>query len=350
MALTIVTGVPGAGKTLFTLDRIKRENIPEKGQKARPVFVFNIPELDYQFFGAQELKDPDKWFELPEGSIIVFDEAQQVFPQRSAGNAVPDKCQHFSTHRHRGYDIFIVTQDASNVDAFIRRMCGRHFHVGRILNREVATVYEFDHFESMPTGYHEKKAAVSVTPWKFPKRLFDRYRSATLHTYKARTPWRLVALPIMGVASISLLVWAIFSISDRADSFDASASAVEDSDPAVLRSFGSGVVHPGIVNSLSGYVSSFQPVVPGVLHTAPAYQEVIEVKSFPKPICIILGDSLDASRSQCRCYTQQVTDYETSENFCRHWARKGFFDFTRADVAPETGGRTGAQPGRPSGG
>jgi KaiC/GvpD/RAD55 family RecA-like ATPase len=66
----IHTGQPGAGKTLFTLDtvrkRAKREN--------RPVFYHGIelqkPEL---FEGWQLLEDPKRWMDCPDGAIIVHD-------------------------------------------------------------------------------------------------------------------------------------------------------------------------------------------------------------------------------------------------------------------------------------
>ena len=58
--LTIVTGVPGGGKTLHTLQRLLDEFKPAKGEEKRPIFVNGVPDLNYEHFDADELVDPEK--------------------------------------------------------------------------------------------------------------------------------------------------------------------------------------------------------------------------------------------------------------------------------------------------
>lgn len=76
------TGLPGAGKTLMTLaevrERASREN--------RPVFYAGIEILKPEEFpGWLVMDDPAKWYECPDGAIIVHDECQTLY--RPRGNA-----------------------------------------------------------------------------------------------------------------------------------------------------------------------------------------------------------------------------------------------------------------------
>jgi zona occludens toxin len=351
--LTLITGTPGAGKTLFTLHRVVKESIPEKGQQRRPIFFHNVADVDYQFFHARNLEDATKWWDCPDGSLIVFDEAQFAFPQRTK-DSKPDYVEKFSTHRHKGFDIFITTQDPMNVDVFIRRMCGRHFHITRILGREAATVYEYDKYQSDPTGFREKKEAVSVTPWKYPKKLYDRYKSATQHTHKARTPWRLYALPLIALGVVGL-GWLTFQNIKKRATGPSSAEVQEaiEAGDYVTRDIESGEwklaqVGPDgeIVLTRDQWLDMYRPVVPGVLHTAPAYQQLAIPEVFPKPLCILFERKRDDERMACRCYTQQITEYATDEKFCRYWAQKGWFDPTRSeDSDGAAGGGSAAPPG-----
>jgi len=322
--LTIITGVPGSGKTLFTLSLVRKETRPEKGQTRRPILFHNVSDVDYQYFHANSLQDPDTWYNSPDGSLIVFDEAQYVFPQRKKDDK-PKKVEEFSVHRHKGFDIFIVTQDPMNVDVFIRRMCGRHFHVQRILGRERSTVYEYDHYQADPTGYHEKKQAISKIPFKFPKDLYQRYKSATVHTVKKRTPLRLILLPLLLVFVIFLIVYAIHRIKNRADHLEEQATPSQAAGTVSNVTRGAGAA-PG-VTPMEYFISMYKPVMPGVLHTAPIYQGLIEPQTYPKPLCILYQENpWDKPDGSCKCVTQQHTVYETTEQNCRYWAIYGFFD------------------------
>ena len=83
----------------FFLDSAEKDQITIESLKQ-----FN---LDFRHF-----KEPALWFELPRNSIIIIDECQQTFPVRPVGAKVPLHCSEFETHRHKGWDIHLVTQDA----------------------------------------------------------------------------------------------------------------------------------------------------------------------------------------------------------------------------------------------
>lgn len=79
--IELITGQPGAGKTLFALTRIE-----ERARKeGRPVFYSGIKDLALPWTEI----DPEKWTECPPGSIIVIDECQRVLRPRMHGAKVP---------------------------------------------------------------------------------------------------------------------------------------------------------------------------------------------------------------------------------------------------------------------
>ena len=340
--LTIVTGTPGAGKSLFTLWKIKKEFRDDVDpSEQREIYVNGIPELDYEYFGADELVDPEKWYELPEGSIVVIDEAQRIFPQRPPSIPVPNKCRQFETHRHRGFDVFVTTQDATTLDVHLRKLAGRHFHIKRTLGQEVATVYEYDQYQKDPTDHFTKKESVSQAPWKYPKELYEKYKSATLHTVKKRYPLKLFIIPVALLCIFLLGKLAFNTLMEDKEVIEAAGDQVE-SDSGMP----GGILEKMAAFDITAYISQFKPTVPGLEHSAPVYQKLFKARTFPKPYCIIYQKSHEGPIDEaCMCKTQQGTAYDTADSNCRYWAHNGFFDPTRDERKGEQGRRPNAQAG-----
>lgn len=124
MAITLITGLPGHGKGLYSLDIV---NKLEKSS-GRPVYYHNVKDLNLKW---HQLDKPQEWVNCPEGSIILLDEAWQSFPLRPNAQIPPDFVAQLATHRHKGYDIFIVTQQPTQLDTFVRKLIDKHFHVVR---------------------------------------------------------------------------------------------------------------------------------------------------------------------------------------------------------------------------
>ena len=124
MAVILVTGVPGAGKTSLTLQALLDEQLKELQEAGRPIYtsidltpealerygiqhLFDVlgPALDYNPANPDRKRfDVSKIHELPTGAYIVIDEAQFVFPTRGPGSKTPPHVAAFETHRHRGHD------------------------------------------------------------------------------------------------------------------------------------------------------------------------------------------------------------------------------------------------------
>jgi zona occludens toxin len=129
---------------------------------------------------------PTLWFELPRNSIIVVDECQQTFPPRPVGAKVPLHCSEFETHRHKGFDIHLVTQDAKLLDNHVRRLTGRHIHFFNPFASKRITRYQSDKVFD-PDDFFAKKAASKSVP-KRDSKFYGLYWSADVHTHKSTFP------------------------------------------------------------------------------------------------------------------------------------------------------------------
>ncbi|MEO1079214.1 MAG: hypothetical protein AAFY29_06660 [Pseudomonadota bacterium] len=93
---------------------------------------------------------------------------------------------------------------------------------------------------------------------------------------------------------------------------------------------GSVVRDPALVLDQAAYIKSWEPRIPNLPHTAPVYDSLTEVKTFPKPNCIYSHRTAD-----CSCYTQQATPMEVDYEFCRSIVDNGWFNPYREDPVYE---------------
>jgi hypothetical protein len=103
--INLSTGLPGAGKTLFTIAFVKELADKEK----RPVFYSGITDLALDW---QEI-DAEKWMDAPDGALIVIDECQRIFRPRGSAAKVPEYVSALETHRHKGLDLFLISEAAA---------------------------------------------------------------------------------------------------------------------------------------------------------------------------------------------------------------------------------------------
>jgi zona occludens toxin len=320
--ITLITGLPGHGKTLYTLTMLKAMAEKEK----REVFYSGVKDLmlPWTEFKAEE------WPSLPDGSMILIDEAQFVFPKKPNGSALPDFYKLLATHRHSGKDIFLITQDGALVDNFVRKLVDRHLHVVRKFGMERATIYEFQGAQTAPTSAGARSAAVT-SKWSYPKSSYGFYKSAELHTVKRRIPVKVVLAMVFVVGMIFLGWFSLKRFQARAHKDEVSSSASAPVGPA-----GPAGVPPGgysaagekpfdPVADAKRYVAMNTPRVVGLPHTAPKYDEQTKPTRVPVPaMCIEF-------KGTCQCKTQQATPMDVPDGMCRSFARNGFFE----DFDPE---------------
>lgn len=197
--IIFVTGLPGHGKTLFTLAEIHKEHAGK-----RPIWYVSKEAVDSPGAGIAGLNlddwepfdDPLKWWDCPDGAVIVIDECQYCFPRRgNAKGKEPDYISAFAEHRKKGFDIYLITQDAKNVDHFVRRLANKHVHYWRPFGASRSTRWEFPRLVD-PFDKFQQKEATSKTLVKQPRDFFSAYASANVHTVKPSIPKKLFLLPL----------------------------------------------------------------------------------------------------------------------------------------------------------
>ncbi|MFC4158448.1 zonular occludens toxin domain-containing protein [Chitinimonas lacunae] len=323
--ITLFTGIPGAGKTLFMLHHAKRRADAEN----RPVYYDGVNEcaLDWEM-----LDDPKEWFKLPVGSIIVIDECQRIFGRRKAGANVPDFISEFETHRHRGYDIYLTTQGIHLIDAHLKPLIGQHFHITRFFggfNR--AKAYEWPRIGD-PAKPSELTAAQEHR-WAYPKEVFNWYKSSELHTYKINIPKKFYILPaaVLGVIFLTYKADSILSKFGGAESENPEnkkGSVISDNN--ILASSMSSSA-PAQLMTREQYLASREPRIVGFPATAPAYDKITTPVSAPRPAACM------ATKTRCSCYTQQGTLMpDMPIGVCVQIAHNGYFDDTQRDPMPAT--------------
>lgn len=348
--ITFITGLPGHGKTLYTLwtiEKLRKETgravyscaMHPPDAEHPEVWISQIPELTLPW---NYLENPREWESCPPNSIVVIDEAQFLFPTRSHKDKAPEFVERLAVHRHSGIDIVLLTQDAMNVDHFVRRLAGRHVHLERKFGTHRSRVFDWPTVQKQGDYFARKQAATSW--FKFPKEAFEWYQSTQQDTVKSSFPWvkvgglasLVVVLIVVVVATIRFVVgWDARSKSHTAMYADAGQTFSVDS-----------LGPPGRRPSADPWQGdSLVPRLEGFAHTAAFYDSLMVPVAFPR----ISGCSrydIDGVTT-CECTSQQGTILPLSVFQCIQVMRKGWFDFTRENQAPQL--RSTVQPLAPGG-
>ncbi|MHA4871603.1 zonular occludens toxin domain-containing protein [Duganella sp. PWIR1] len=309
--IELITGLPGNGKTLYTISTVKK--IAESENRA--VYYAGIPELTLDWIPI----DPTKWMEAPPNSIIVIDEAQKIFRNRSLGTQPGKHVTDLETHRHLGIDLFLLTQHPSLIDPAIRRLAGRHRHMVRVWGMAVSTVHKWDAVKDNPD---KSRTDSEKTKWAFDKSVYQYYKSADVHTMKRTIPGRVKLLAGCVVVLIGVGFYMKNRIEERTHPDQLLASGASPSSSvgktdAVDRAPVPDKFDPK--QDMQRYVQMSTPRIEGLPQTAPKYDELTKPTRVPVPAaCIQVAD-------KCRCFSQQGTSLDVKYSMCIEFARNGFF-------------------------
>lgn len=195
--ITLITGVPGSGKTLYTV--AQADKLVRSGRR---VLVDGIRDLAIDHVQVDEAW-VRKWYEnVQPNDVVIIDEVQRYWPPVSISTKSTEDIEKLHVHRHLGVDFIVITQHPNRMNKVIRDLVGRHVHVRRMLGLQKAMLYEWDSARN-PQG--NLKDAVK-TWWSYPKNVFALYTSAELHTKpKAVVPKALFVIPV------ALLVGGFFA-------------------------------------------------------------------------------------------------------------------------------------------
>ena len=303
--ITLITGQPGAGKTLHTLWKVKA--LAEK--EGRDVFYNGITDLKLPW---AELVDATKWHELPTGAIIVLDECQRTFRTRSNGSTVPEHVSQLETHRHKGYDIFLITQHPMIIDGNVRRLVGTHIHVMRRFGGSSAVVHEWNGVKEQCDK--NRKDSQSKT-WNYPKEVYDYYKSAELHTHKRKIPNAVIFL-ILVPFILGVLVYFLYGFTNSKMSSDKSQNG---SSVAAMPAGFTSSTEKSKKMTKEEWLAAQVARIDGLPQTAPVYDDLARPQQVPSPqACVVMGD-------KCKCYTNQSTPISMPDDLCRNIVSNGIY-------------------------
>jgi zona occludens toxin len=318
--LYTIDGINGNGKTLHALDWVEKFRSNQKDEQGN-----DLPDREVYYFGINELKlnwlpfdDPQKWYELPHKAIIVIDEAQKHFRLRQPKDKLPLYASEVEDHRHKGWDIVLITPDARFIDHHIRRHIYSHKHIERKFGTESAVILEWQGFGDYE-DYHSR-ALATKTPYLFPKKYYGAYKSAEIHTAKRKIPKMVFVIPLIIafiIGCIYLLISTLMGIGEPDTPVDTDSVGLIDS---AMNQF-----KPQQKQFLT-FANNLQPEIESIPQSAPFYRELYKAKSYPKPQCIT-----SAKRDRCFCNSQQGSRMNVSHRMCLNYVDNGYFDPTIED-------------------
>lgn len=321
----LLTGLPGNGKTLLLLHWISQLAKDDN----REVFYSGIPLTEK---GARELGwkevDPLKWAQCPPKSIVVVDEAQRVFRNRSIQSVPPKYVSDLETHRHLGIDLVFVTQMPKLIDPGVRALVQEHRHVVRIMGMQATTVHRWTEVrDDCHKGARRKDSEKSK--WVFDKRYYDYYRSAEAHTMKVSIPKRVWVLAVVPFVLLAAVLVVKRFIDARTSSKPAAVSAlpVASAGAAAFASSDSKPFDP--VADARQYVWRETSRVKGLQYTSPKYDELTKPSRVPMPAACV------QSADRCKCYSQQGTAMDIAVDVCHEIVRNGYFESFERDGRPD---------------
>lgn len=327
--ITLITGTPGTGKTAWVVAALRdflraedKQAASDPAYERRRVFTDGIPDLTLEVESAEDINGWHEW--APDRALIVVDEVQRVWRPRSAGSKVPESVAQLETHRHKGIDIWLLTQHPRLLDVNVQRLVNRHIH----LVRTWAGRYEYEWLECNPSPDSKRSAAVS-RPYKLPADVFSLYKSATAHTQlKKRLPLSLYVTAF----SIVFLMVGVWYAWHRVQAL--TGSAPEHPEPESLLTDATPPGGAAVAVTRGAAPVDFRARVAGRPETAPAYDGLRIVRDFPR-----LAGCIESVARGCRCYTQQATVYPVPESVCRAVLAGEVFDpYASSMPAAERGG------------
>lgn len=232
----LITGVPGAGKTLYAISRVVKPLVgtvidgPAGTKVCRRIMVGGVrdlliehepidvptfePDTGKLVFAGKEFQpetddrrpgEPphdcerraDNWWRWCEpGDVIVIDECQRLFRPMPSGRKLPKFITMLETHRHYGVDFVFITQHPQLLHSNVRNLINLHNDVRRVFGSHQTIVYEWDRCSSP-----DKIKTAASKLWRHDKKAYSLYKSAEVHTkQKHKLPVAIYVLVLCLVA------------------------------------------------------------------------------------------------------------------------------------------------------
>lgn len=246
----LITGQPGNGKTLLAMQLLfqeyeRNQEAVKAGREEPRRFFTNIAgaiaeENPDAFPWVEKLPDHNDWTQLPDGSYVIYDECHSdgktpgleryghLFPSTGKpGESDDPRIRAMSTHRHRGFDLVLITQWPSKVHHQARSLVGEHVHLNRAMGLAASGLLRWSRVQVNPYDEKEREKAEEEI-WKHPKEFHKRYRSSSLHTasHKFKIPAKVWG-GLSTLVVLLLVAWAFWAFFIRKDDPPKAPSTVE---------------------------------------------------------------------------------------------------------------------------
>jgi len=262
------------------------------------------------------------WQDTPNGSLIVYDEAQrdELFPATGTAALSNDpRIKGIAEHRKTEHDIWFITPFGTGLHFQVRKYCREHYHLYNPVGLSASTVCYWERFSNNPEDYFELQKA-DTRIWKWPKHLFDKYESAQSHKKKKiRIPLKVV-LVLSGIFLVFCLIgWAwwsgkIFFLPSPNSEKPVEQLGYDGKPKKESSSLIGGLMGKG---SSLAYQDRFMPEVAHMPWTAPEYADLKAV-SVPQIYCYI--------GTTCKCFTEQMTKLQIADLICRDIVINGLYN------------------------
>lgn len=212
MSILLITGIPGAGKTLYAVSKLKKaidDNMSLPADKQRKIYC-DITGLAIE--GIE--KTPMDWRQTPPNSLLIYDEAQfheEFKPNR--GLSQYKQVEDLTIHRKTGHEIWFITQDPGRLHKDILAMVEMHHHLERPYGAKLATIYQYRGAERNAKAPTVKQRAERKTLFAYDKKLFDLYQSTNVDDdgIKLRLPKQLIFWCVALIAIVGFTIRLFFA-------------------------------------------------------------------------------------------------------------------------------------------
>jgi hypothetical protein len=211
--IRLYTGRPGTGKTLKAVsDLVAAIEASEKEPDIKKKRNFYADINGLKIDGV--LPSPEDWRDTPEGSTIIYDEAQlrEVFAA-SRGASKHQLVRDLTIHRHGNRDIWFITQMPRLLHNDVLDVTNEHIHLVRPYGANLASCYFWRQVEKTPDGRSAKDRAENQYIFNYRKDLYKFYNSAVEHTVKLKVPKKLFI--ILGALLVIIGLVAKFAMSSE---------------------------------------------------------------------------------------------------------------------------------------
>lgn len=278
---------------------------------------------------------PSDYRKTPNGSVFFYDECHKLpWVQDASGSLSKNEITiSLNEHRHRDFDIILITQFPAYIHTHIRGLVEEHYHLKRFQGLKYATLYKWNEFILNPRTDKAMKESFAKEKFKFSKKYFQHYKSATSHlSFRFKFPQKLI-LPLVALVVIFSYAFYRYQGSKLAD--------------MVNRASGDDVAQTAPQNTPEHQNVSNQPNSTPINYEQPPLDE-LKYKYLGK-IITTLGHSEDlrpamviASANHCKAYNTYGERLMIPDDICKMFDNdvstipRSRIDYTQQMQNPDT--------------